>query len=180
MAGQRKFVPTARTIRIGTMDEDNQGKVVGREGGYLSRSRPFRSVVAPASDQSRHTRLSCCQTGWISVYLYIYLFLIANRSKRGIHQRHHYDHHPRRVHRSPHLSTIAYSTATLKLPFAWMRSHCGILTYIHGGDSPLGTSTICLHAGVRLLLQPVSCLDQQVPSAREVTSRAEINKNKIG
>lgn len=80
VAEQRKFVPTARTIRIGTMDEDNQGKEVGREGRYLSRSRPFRSVVVPASDQSGHTRLSCCQTGWISVYLFIYLFIVKSQA----------------------------------------------------------------------------------------------------
>lgn len=48
MAEQRKFVPTARTIRIGTMDEDNQGKAGGGGGGGGVPRVPGRSKCGPS------------------------------------------------------------------------------------------------------------------------------------
>lgn len=103
MAEQRKFVPAARTIRIGTMDEDNQGKAGG--GGVFLAFQAARSVVPPASDQSGHTRPWCCKTGCLFFFLFICFFdrtaQTAANEETGLQHQHHQQPHPRRVHAHP-------------------------------------------------------------------------------
>lgn len=96
-------MPAARTIRIGTMDEDNQGKAGG--GGGVPRV-PGRSKCRPSGVRSVRTHAPLVLSNRVSFFFNSFVFFdrtaqTAANEETGSHYHHQQQSPPRRVHAHP-------------------------------------------------------------------------------